>query len=76
MNQSEETVTKEDAEELQQMFTELEQVIGSVDGGDNFMKMIDPEDEINLSEFNELEKILYRGTLKLDKFDRYMVIGI
>ena len=23
-----------------------------------------------------LEKILYRGTLKLDKFDRYMVIGI
>ena len=24
----------------------------------------------------KLEKILYRGTLKLDKFDRYMVIGI
>jgi len=24
----------------------------------------------------KLEKILYRGTLKLDKFERYMVIGI
>lgn len=33
----------------------------------------------NLVEFEKslkLEKILYRGTLKLDKYERYMVIGI
>ena len=24
----------------------------------------------------KLDKILYRGTLKLDKYDRYMVVGI
>ena len=33
----------------------------------------------NVVEFEKtlkLEKILYRGTLKLDKFERYMVIGI
>ena len=41
------------------------------------------EDHINchnsVKEFNQtlhLEKMLYNGTLELDKFDRYMVIGI
>ena len=49
----------------------------------NHVKYRLPKEHINchnsLKEFEKtlrLDKILYSGTLKLDKFDRYMVIGI